>query len=97
MCSLCIDINCIEQFDLTDSPFEDYEFFPMGIPGYDGHAECLEQSMLKHATEMLVISPFVDTHILNQMVSCSHGARKALIIRHAAVTQEIRNLFNNEV
>ena len=28
MCSLCIDINCIEQFDLTDSPFEDYEFSP---------------------------------------------------------------------
>ena len=97
MCSLCIDINCIEQFDLTDSPFEDYEFFPMGIPGYDGHAECLEQSMLKHATEMLVISPFVDTHILNQMVSCSHGARKTLITRHASVTQEIINLFNNEV
>ena len=35
MHSICKDIDYIERFDLTDSPFEDYEFFPMGIPGYD--------------------------------------------------------------
>ncbi|RHO75350.1 hypothetical protein DW083_00945 [Parabacteroides sp. AF48-14] len=94
---LCNDINYIERFDLTESPFEDYEFFPMGIPEYDGYAECFEQSMLNHVAEMLVISPFVDKNILNQMVDCSPGAKKTLITRHASVTQDIIRLFKNEV
>ena len=97
MRSLCKDIDYIERFDLTDSPFEDYEFFPMGIPGYDGYTKCFEQSMLNHAAEMLVISPFVDKNILNQMVSCSSGAKKTLITRQASVTQEVINLFNDGV
>ena len=95
MRSICKDIDYIEQFDLTDSPFEDYEFFPMGIPEYDGYTKCFEQSMLNHAAEMLVISPFVDKNILNQMVSCNPSAKKTLITRHASVTQEVINLFNN--
>ena len=51
--------------------------------------------MLNHAAEMLVISPFVDKNILNQMVSCNPSAKKTLITRHASVTQEVINLFNN--
>lgn len=97
MRSICKDINYIERFDLTDSPFEDYEFFPMGIPGHDGYAKCFEQSMLNHAAEMLVISPFVDKNILNQMVRCSPGTKKTLITRQASVTQEVINLFNDGV
>lgn len=97
MSSLCKDIDYIERFDLTDSPFEDYEFFPMGIPKYDGYTKCFEQSMLNHAAEMLVISPFVDKNILNQMVSCSPGTKKTLITRQASVTQEVINLFNDGV
>ena len=97
MRSLCNDIDYIERFELTDSPFEDYEFFPMGIQGYDGYTKCFEQSILNHATEMLVISPFVDKNILNQMVSCSPNAKKTLITRHASVTQEVINLFNDGV
>ena len=97
MRSICKDIDYIERFDLTDSPFEDYEFFPMGIPGYDGYTKCFGQSMLNHAAEMLVISPFVDKNILNQMVSCNPSAKKTLITRHASVTQEVINLFNDGV
>lgn len=97
MSSLCKDIDYIERFDLTDSPFEDYEFFPMGIPKYDGYTKCFEQSMLNYAAEMLVISPFVDKNILNQMVSCSPGTPKTLITRQASVTQEVINLFNDGV
>lgn len=97
MRSLCKDIDYIERFDLTNSPFEDYEFFPMGIPGYYGYTKCFEQSMLNHATEMLIISPFVDKNILNQMISCSPGAKKTLITRQASVTQEIINLFNDGI
>ena len=97
MRSLCNDFDYIERFDLADSPFEDYEFFPMGIPGHDGYAECFEQSMLNHAAEMLVISPFVDKNILNKMVSCNPGAKKTLITRHTSVSPEIINLFKDGV
>lgn len=97
MRSLRKDIDYIEQFELTDSPFVDYEFFPMGIPEHDGYTKCFEQSMLNHAAEMLVISPFVDKNILNQMFSCSPKAKKTLITRHASVTQEVINLFNDGV
>ena len=34
--SIIEDIQYIEKFELHDSPFEDYDFFPMGIEGYDG-------------------------------------------------------------
>lgn len=95
--AICNNIDYIEQFDLTDSPFEDYEFFPMGIPEYDGYTECFEQSILNHAAEMLIISPFVDKKILTEMISCSPNTRKTLITRHSSVTQKIIDLFNDGV
>lgn len=95
MRAICEDLTYIEHFDLTNSPFEDYDFFPMGIPGYDGYSDCLEQNLLNHAAEMLIISPFVDMDVLGKMAACSPSAKKTLITRHASVTQDMINLFND--
>lgn len=95
MRTICEDINYIERFDLNDSPFEDYDFFPMGIPGYDGFSDCLEQGLLNHAAEMLIISPFIDMDVLGKMAACSPSAKKTLITRHASVTQDMINLFKD--
>lgn len=97
MRAICNDISYIERFDLTDSPFEDYDFFPMGIPGYDGYSKCLEQDILDHATEMLIISPFVDMDVLNKMVNCAPSTKKTLITRHSSVTQDMISIFNDGV
>lgn len=97
MRTICNDISYIERFDLTDSPFEDYDFFPMGIPGYDGYSKCLEQDILDHAAEMLIISPFVDMDVLNKMVNCAPSAKKTLITRHSSVTQDMISIFNDGV
>lgn len=97
MAAICEDIRSIERFDLSDSPFDDYDFFPMGIPSYDGYSGCLEQHILNHAAEMLVISPFVDMEVLGKMVSCAPEARKTLITRHASITQAMTTLFNDGV
>lgn len=97
MRAICNDISYIERFDLTDSPFEDYDFFPMGIPGYDGYSKCLEQDILDHATEMLIISPFVDMDVLNKMVNCAPSAKKTLITRNSSVTQDMISIFNDGV
>ena len=89
------DLDCVERFELIDSPFDDYAFFPMGIDGYDGLEQCLKADMLDHATEMVVISPFIDQKTLEKMTACSPKARKTLITRHASVTDEILSLFND--
>lgn len=95
--AICEDIRCIERFNLEDSPFEDYSFFPMGLPNYNGTTECLEQNILKHAAEMLIISPFVDDNILKKMVSCTPNAKKTLITRHSSIKPEMMRMFNHGV
>lgn len=95
--AICEDIRCIERFNLEDSPFEDYSFFPMGIPNHDGTAECLEQNILKHAAEMLIISPFVDHNVLKKMVNCTPNAKKTLITRHSSIKPDMIEMFNHDV
>lgn len=89
------DLDYVERFNLSNSPFDDYGFFPMGIDGYDGTEQCLESDMLDHAAEMVVISPFVDQRTLTKMAACSPKAHKTLITRHASVTNEILQLFKD--
>lgn len=95
--SIIKDLGYVESFELTDSRFDNYSFFPMGIDGYDGIENCLETDMLDHATEMVAISPFLDQRTLAKMAACSPKARKTLITRHASVTNEILSLFNDGV
>ena len=97
MRAICKDIRCIERFNLEDSPFEDYNFFPMGLPNYNGTTACLEQNILKHAAEMLIISPFVDHNVLKKMVSCTPNAKKTLITRHSSIKPEMMRMFNHGV
>lgn len=95
--AICEDIRCIERFNLEDSPFEDYNFFPMGISQHDGTTACLEQNILKHAAEMLIISPFVDHNVLKKMVNCTPNAKKTLITRHSSIKPEMMQMFNHGV
>ena len=95
--SIINDLDYVELFELKNSPFDDYDFLPMGIEGYDGMEQCLETFMLDHATEMVVISPFIDQKTLSEMAACSPKARKTLITRHASVKNETLSLFNDGV
>jgi len=95
--AICEDIQCIERFELKDSPFEDYDFFPMGINGYDGKVQCLTENMLEHAAKMVIISPFIDATTIEQMTSCCPKAKKTLITRHESLTQEVLSMLNDGV
>lgn len=95
--AICEDIRCIERFNLENSPFEDYNFFPMGISQHDGTTECLEQNILKHAAEMLIISPFVDHNVLKKMVNCTPNAKKTLITRHSSIKPDMIQMFNDGI
>lgn len=95
--SIIEDIQYIEKFELHDSPFEDYDFFPMGIEGYDGIEQCLNGAILDHAAEIIVISPFVDNKTLISMTTNAPKAKKTLITRHSSINNEILSLFNDGV
>ena len=95
--SIIEDIQYIERFELHDSPFEDYDFFPMGIEGYDGFKQCLNGAILDHAAEIIVISPFVDNKTLASMTANAPKAKKTLITRHSSINNEILSLFNDGV
>lgn len=94
--SLINELDYVERFELNDSPFDEYDFFPMGIDGYNGTEHCLETEMLDHAAEMVVISPFIDYKTLKVMSDCSPKSRKTLITCHTSVTNEILQLFYSD-
>lgn len=91
---LCDCIEHVQTFDLDDSQFDDYDFYPMGIDGYDGEETCLVPKMLNHGGDMLLISPFIDMPTIQKFVSSRTNTRKTLITRHASVTEEILQLMN---
>lgn len=87
---LCEALNHVRKFE-TELPFEDYGFFPMGIPGYDGR-ECCLNKMLDHAAETIVISPFADESIVQQFVQSHPATKKTLITRHSSVTDKMQTM-----
>lgn len=93
---LCECIERVKTFDLSDTPFGDYDFFPMGLDGYDGRESCLSK-MLDHAAETVIISPFIDAATLREFTESCPAARKTLITRHASITPETLALINDGV
>ncbi len=91
--------NCIEHVNTfnCDDKFDDYEFFPMGIEGYNGEDTCLKSVMLDHAAEMVLISPFIDNQTINMFTDCRSNARKTLITRHSSVNDKILHMLNDGV
>ena len=92
---LCFALSKVEKF-IVDHPFEDYDFFPMGIDGYDGKKTCLEE-MLDYAAETIIISPFVDEGTLEDFVSSRPATKKTLVTRHASITESILGMLNDGV
>jgi hypothetical protein len=91
------DLTMVERFNLDDTQFKDYDFFPMGIEGYNGMESCFESNMLNHAAEAIVISPFVNQSILEKITRCCPSAKKTLITRHISIQPDILPLFNDGV
>jgi hypothetical protein len=91
------DLKRVERFELDDPQFKDYDFFPMGIDGYNGMTRCFESDMLENAAEVIVISPFVNPSILARLAKCRPGAKKTLITRHKSIQPDILPLFNDGV
>lgn len=94
---LCESINLVERFALDGSPFEDYHFYPMGIPDYNGKETCLDSVMLDHSAETVIISPFVDDATIERFTKERAKCKRTLITRHASVTQKMLDAMNDGV
>ena len=92
---LCFSLSKMEKF-IVDYPFEDYDFFPMGIDGYDGKETCFEK-MLDYAAETIIISPFVDEGTLEAFVFSRPSSKKTLVTRHASITERMLGMLNDGV
>ena len=91
------DIRKVERFDLGDSPFSDYNFFPMGINRYDGFKQCLKSKILDGAGDMVVISPFIDMATMEMISGNKSKSRRTLITRHSSINNKVLELFPDNV
>ena len=83
-------IRYVMAFDTSDAPFDDYDFLPMGIRGYNGNDSLDEMT---NPYETVVVSPFLD----DKTVSLFSGAKnKTLITREYSITQNIVDAFGKE-
>lgn len=73
----------------VEHPFEDYTFFPMGIPGHSGIAT----GLLERKRDLFVISPFLSDDVGIQLTD--FRGRKTLITRKESVTPQIFGAFDH--
>lgn len=89
---LVASIKKVKKFDLSDSPFDDYTFIPMGIKEHTTDGKELLEYMYQ-SREAVIISPFIDEHAL---AGFSDLNDKALITREMSLTQGIVDCIGQE-
>lgn len=89
---LISSIKHVKSFDLSDSPFDDYSFIPMGIKDYSATGKDLLEKLYQ-SNESIVISPFIDKHVLNGF---SKAQAKTLITREMSLSNEIVESLGKE-
>lgn len=89
---LVASIKKVKKFDLSDSPFDDYTFIPMGIKEHTTNGKELLEYM-HQSREAVIISPFIDEHAL---AGFSDLNDKTLITREMSLTQGIVDCIGQE-
>jgi len=84
--ALAEDVMHVPSFEV-ELPFEDYTFFPMGIPNYDGIAT----QLLDYKYDLFAVSPFLSDDVAVQMAQCSGS--KVLVTRKSSVTPKVMRSF----
>ena len=81
----------VKEFEL-ESPFESYEFMPIGIPGYKGK----DLDLFNTHNELLVVSPFLSDDIIKSFEQSARYTRK-IITRRSSITNKTLEAFTNGV
>ena len=84
---LAQDVMLVNRFDIDDQ-YEDYNFLPVGFPGYENRAE----GFFNDASSVLIVSPFLSKQVLEKMTKDTYA--KILITRLSSLSPEIYGMFD---
>lgn len=85
--ALAEDIQKVASFEVAP-PFEDYDFFPIGIPGYSGK----DFPLFGQKYDFVAISPFLSDQTIQRMTDFK-GPR-TLVTRKISVTPAVMEAFD---
>lgn len=86
--ALAEDVLHVASFEV-ELPFEDYEFFPMGIPSHTGEASHL----FEQKYDLFAVSPFLSNDIVQQLTQ--NSGQKILVTRKSSVTKKVMDSFDH--
>lgn len=86
--ALAEDVLHVASFEV-DLPFEDYEFFPMGIPEHTGEASRL----FEQKYDLFAVSPFLSDDIVHQLTQ--NSGQKILVTRKSSITKKVMDSFDH--
>lgn len=85
--ALAEDVRKVAAFEVSP-PFEDYDFFPIGIPGYSGK----DFPLFGQKYDFVAISPFLSDQTIQRMTDFK-GPR-TLVTRKSSVTPAVMEAFD---
>lgn len=85
---LAAEVLYISSF-AVEPPFEDYAFYPMGIPGYPGG----ETGLFGEKYDLFAASPFLSQDVVQALTQCR--GRKTLVTRKSSVTPDTLSAFDS--
>ena len=88
--ALAEDVLKVSAFEV-EPPFEDYDFFPIGIPGYSGNSSPL----FGQKSDLFVVSPFLSDETVQKMTHFK--GNKRLVTRKSSVTPAVMEAFDHHV
>ncbi len=86
--SLAKDVLKVAAFEV-DPPFEDYDIFPIGIPGYSENSSLL----FGQKSDLFVVSPFLSDETVQKMTQFK--GNKRLVTRKSSVTPTVMESFDH--
>ena len=86
--SLAEDVMRVPAFEV-EHPFEDYTFFPMGIPDYPGS----DTKLFEQKYDLFAVSPFLSDNVVQQLTE--NAGQKILVTRKSSVTKRTMEAFDH--
>lgn len=86
--ALAEDVLKVSAFEVCQ-PFEDYDFLPIGIPGYDGN----DSPIFGQKSDLFAVSPFLSDGIVKRMTDFK--GRRSIITRKSSVTSAVIKAFDH--
>ena len=86
--ALAEDVLKVASFDVSH-PFEDYDFSPIGIPGYPGS----ELPLFDKKIDLFAVSPFLSDDVVQRMTDFKGS--KTLVTRKESVTPAVMKAFDH--